>query len=80
MWRPSDRRCSWSHRASSVSDADVVVGGQLYPVYEGDVLIFAPNEEHGAYVGPNGAKVLNVFSPHREDLLEKLHKKASFID
>ena len=56
------------------------MGGQLYPVYEGDVLIFAPNEEHGAYVGPNGAKVLNVFSPHREDLLEKLHKKASFID
>ena len=58
-------------------DADFVVEGKLYPVHEGDVLIFGPNEEHGAYVGPNGAKVLDVFSPHREDLLEKLHKATS---
>jgi len=45
-------------------------------VRKGDILVFAPNEEHGAYVGPDGAKVLDVFSPPREDLLEKLNKSA----
>jgi len=55
-------------------DADFVVQGKVYPVQEGDVLIFAPDEEHGAYVGPEGARVLDVFTPPREDLLAKLHK------
>ncbi len=55
-------------------DADFVVEGKLYPVQEGDVLIFAPDEEHGAYVGREGARVLDVFTPPREDLLAKLRK------
>jgi len=56
--------------------ADFVVEGKVFPVRKGDILVFAPNEEHGAYVGPDGAKVLDVFSPPREDLLEKLNKSA----
>ena len=55
-------------------DADFVVEGKIYSVHEGDVLIFAPNEEHGAYVGPKGARVLDVFCPPREDLRAKMKK------
>jgi quercetin dioxygenase-like cupin family protein len=55
-------------------DADFVVEGKVYPVHEGDVLIFGPDEEHGAYVGPNGARVLDVFTPPRADLLAKMHQ------
>jgi quercetin dioxygenase-like cupin family protein len=48
------------------------VEGVRYPVKTGDVLIFAPNEEHGAYMGPNGARVLDVFAPPRPDLKAKM--------
>lgn len=58
-------------------DADFVVEGKVYPIHKGDILIFAPNEEHGAYVGPNGARVLDVFSPPRPDLLEKLRNAGA---
>lgn len=53
-------------------DADFVVEGKVFPVHEGDVLIFAPDEEHGAYVGTNGARVLDVFTPPRPDLKAKM--------
>lgn len=52
--------------------AEFVVEGTRYPVSEGDVLIFAPDEEHGAYMGPEGARVLDVFSPPRPDLRAKM--------
>lgn len=55
-------------------DAEFVVEGTRYAVHEGDVLIFAPNEEHGAYMGPNGARVLDVFAPPRADLLAKMKR------
>ena len=55
-------------------DAEFVVEGKKYPVREGDVLIFAPNEEHGAYTGANGASVLDVFCPPREDLRAKMRR------
>ena len=61
-------------------DAEFVVEGKRFPVQEGDVLIFAPDEEHGAYVGPNGARVLDVFTPPREDLLAKLQPKTPPTD
>ena len=54
--------------------ADFLVEGKMYPVREGHVLIFAPNEEHGAYVGPDGARVLDVFCPPRPDLVAKMQK------
>ena len=55
-------------------DADFVVEGIVYSVREGDVLIFGPDEMHGAYVGPNGARVLDVFTPPRADLLAQMGK------
>lgn len=55
-------------------DADFVVEGVIYSVHEGDVLIFGPDEVHGAYVGPNGARVLDVFTPPRADLRAKMSK------
>ncbi len=53
-------------------DAEFIIDGKIYPVREGDVLVFGPDVEHGAYVGPNGARVLDVFTPPRSDLLEKI--------
>ena len=50
-------------------DADFVVEGKIYPIREGDVVVLLPGVEHAAYVGPNGARVLDVFSPPRADLL-----------
>jgi quercetin dioxygenase-like cupin family protein len=58
-------------------DIDFVLNGKVYSVHEGDVLIFGPDEVHGGYVGPNGARVLDVFDPPRGDLLAKMPLKAS---
>ncbi len=55
-------------------DAEFVVAGKIYPVHEGDVLVFGPDEIHGAYVGPNGAYVLDVFTPPRADLLARIKR------
>lgn len=54
--------------------ADFVVEGVVYSVSEGDVLIFGPDEVHGAYVGARGARVLDVFTPPRADLLAKMRR------
>ena len=53
-------------------EADFVAAGKVYSVREGDVLIFGPDEVHAAYVGPIGARVLDVFTPPRADLLAKM--------
>ena len=58
-------------------DVDFVLKGKLYPVHEGDIVVFAPEEEHGGYVGPNGARVLDVFCPPRPDLLQKMREAES---
>jgi len=50
-------------------EADFVVDGKIYPIIEGDVVVLLPGVEHAAYVGPSGARVLDVFSPPRADLL-----------
>ncbi len=61
-------------------EMDLIVEGKLYSVHEGDVVFNWPDEEHGCYVGPNGARVLDVFCPPRPDLLEKLPRKTSPTD
>jgi len=58
-------------------DVDFVLKGKVYSVHEGDIVIFGPDEEHGGYVGPNGASVLDVFNPPRPDLLAKMHLNTS---
>jgi len=55
-------------------EADFVVEGKVYNVKEGDVLIFLPNEAHGAYMGPSGARVLDIFTPPRDDLMQKIRE------
>ena len=53
-------------------EADFVVEGKVYNVKKDDVLVFRQNEEHGAYMGPSGARVLDIFTPPRADLMEKI--------
>ena len=58
-------------------EADFVVEGKVYNVKEDDVLVFRQNEEHGAYMGPNGARVLDIFTPPRQDLMQKIRENAT---
>ena len=57
-------------------DVDFILEGKVYSIHEGDVVVFAPDEEHGGWVGPNGARVLDVFTPPRGDLLAKMQPKT----
>jgi quercetin dioxygenase-like cupin family protein len=56
-------------------EADFVVEGKVYNVKEGDVLVFLPDVPHGAYMGPSGARVLDIFTPPRADLMQKIAQK-----
>ncbi|MFW6150834.1 MAG: cupin domain-containing protein [Chloroflexota bacterium] len=54
---------------------DTIIDGKLYPMKKGDVAVLPPGVEHGAYAGPKGAHVVDVFSPPRKDLEEQLARK-----
>lgn len=56
---------------------DTIIDGKLYPMGQGDVAVLPPGVEHGAYAGPQGARVIDVFSPPRKDLEEKLAQKLA---
>ncbi len=51
---------------------DAVVAGRLYRLGQGDVVIIPPNIEHGVYVSDTGCRVIDIFSPSRQDLVAKL--------
>lgn len=51
---------------------DYMVGGKLYHLEEGDVLIVPSNMEHGNYISDRGLRMIEVFSPPRHDLVAKL--------
>lgn len=51
---------------------DYMVGGKLYHLEEGDVLIVPSNLEHGNYISDRGLRMIEVFSPPRHDLVAKL--------
>jgi len=53
---------------------DEIIEGKLYSAKKGDVLILPSNIEHGAYIGEVDCRVIDIFSPPREDYLEKLKK------
>lgn len=57
--------------------ADEIIGGRLYRVEEGDVIILPSNIEHGAVLGDVDCRVIDIFSPPREDFREK-HLKTQF--
>ncbi len=44
-------------------------------VEEGDSLYFAPNEPHGVLEALEDSKVVDAFTPLREDFLEKIGEK-----
>jgi len=58
---------------------DFIVDGKLYHLEAGDVLIIPPDVKHGNYSSDRGLRMIEVFSPPREDLMEKLQalKKGS---
>ncbi len=53
---------------------DETIDGKLYPVKEGDVIVIAPNQEHGTYVSAQGMRTVEVFSPVRQDYMAKLEE------
>ncbi len=50
-------------------------GEEEIVVEEGDSMYFAPNEPHGVLEALEDAKVIDVFTPQREDFLEKIGAK-----
>ena len=58
-------------------ERDEIVDGRLYRIQEGDVLTIASDVEHGSYTYDEGCKVIEVFSPPRNDLVAKLQKVMS---
>jgi len=53
-------------------ECDEIVEGKLYHLRKGDVIRIPSNIEHGAYISDKGCKAIDIFSPPRKDLLEKL--------
>ncbi len=58
-------------------ERDEIVDGKLFRIKEGDVAIIESNVEHGSYTYDKGCKVIEVFSPPRQDLVAKLEKVLS---
>jgi len=50
---------------------DEIIEGKLYRVKKGDVIILPSNIEHGGRIGEVACRVIDIFSPPREDYLEK---------
>ena len=50
-------------------------GDQELTVEEGDSMYFAPNEPHGVLEALEDSKVVDAFTPQREDFLEKIGAK-----
>jgi len=51
---------------------DTVLEGKLYHLEAGDVLLVPSNFEHGNYISERGLRMIEVFSPPRQDLVAKL--------
>ncbi len=53
---------------------DFVIEGKQYKVQKGDVMVIPSNIEHGAYFSDKGARVIDIFSPPRQDFVAKLEE------
>ena len=51
--------------------ADEIVENKLYRLQKGDVMLLPSNIEHGAYLREVDCRVIDIFSPPREDFREK---------
>jgi hypothetical protein len=50
---------------------DEIIEGKLYRAKKDDVLILPSDIEHGGYIGDVDCNVIDIFSPPRDDYLEK---------
>lgn len=53
---------------------DFVIEGKQYKVEKGDVMVIPSNTEHGAYFSDKGTRVIDIFSPPRQDFVAKLEE------
>ena len=53
---------------------DQVIDGKMYRVNAGDVIVMPSNIPHGGYVRDQDCKVIDIFAPAREDLVERAAK------
>jgi quercetin dioxygenase-like cupin family protein len=53
---------------------DTVIEGKTYHVEEGDVLLLPSNTKHGSHVSDRGCRIIDIFSPPRQDLVAKLEE------
>ena len=53
-------------------ECDQISDGKLYHLKEGDVIIYASNQEHGTYVSDKGCRTIEFFAPARQEYMEKL--------
>jgi len=51
--------------------ADEIVEGKLYRLKSGDVMLLPSNVEHGAYLREADCRVIDIFSPPRQDFRDK---------
>ena len=58
-------------------ECDFILEGKLYSMKEGDVIIVPSNMEHGAYSSDKGCQIMDIFSPPRQDFVEKLRRVLS---
>jgi quercetin dioxygenase-like cupin family protein len=56
------------------------VEGKLFPLKKGDVLVIPSNVEHGTYMSHEGCKILDIYSPPRQDYLTKLEEVKKSVE
>ncbi len=56
---------------------DLAIEGKKYHLESGDVAVLPSNTEHGAYVSDKGCRVIDVFSPPRQDFVARLEEVKS---
>ncbi len=50
---------------------DQIIDGKMYRVNKGDVIVMPSNILHGGYVRDEDCKIIDIFAPAREDLVER---------
>jgi quercetin dioxygenase-like cupin family protein len=53
---------------------DLTIEGKRYHLESGDIAVLRPNIEHGGYISDKGCRVIDVFSPPRQDFVAKLEE------
>ena len=69
---PTHRHESEQITIITTGACDFSVEGKLYHLEEGDAIVIPSNIEHGAYFSGKGGQTIDIFSPTRQDFVEKL--------